>query len=87
MYAIIKVHEEEDPGVNISKAKQCLLAYHKANRTSTVINRNIEHKPQAQFLLYNALVKSYLEHGDQFWSPNLIKDEEKLERIQEEQQN
>ena len=82
-----QANEEKDLGVIITKdlktTKQCLEAAKKANKILGLISRNIECKSQKTMLkLYNALVRPLLEYAVQFWSPNLAKNKDCLERVQ-----
>ena len=55
----------------------------KANKILGFIKRHIQNKSKQVVLpLYNALVRPHLEYAVQFWSPNLRKDVERLEKIQ-----
>ena len=54
-----------------------------ANRALGVISRNFRYKNKELILpLYKSLVRPHLEHAAQFWSPNLRRDIDKIEKIQ-----
>ena len=48
-----------------------------------LISKNFDHKvPEVMKKLYMAFVNPHLEYTIQFWSPNYIKDQTLLERLQ-----
>ena len=54
-----------------------------ANRVLGFITRNFRYKnKKVIILLYKSLVRPHLEYSVQFWSPNLRKDIDKIEKIQ-----
>ena len=54
-----------------------------ANRVLGFIARNFRYKNKELILpLYKCLVLPHLEHAVQFWSPNLRRDIDKIEKIQ-----
>ncbi len=81
------VKREKDLGVvisdNLKTSDQCTAASKKANKMFGFITRNIDHKsPAIMKRLYSAFVRPHLEYAVQFWSPNYIKDQNSLERVQ-----
>jgi hypothetical protein len=81
------VKQEKDLGViisnNLKTTDQCTAASKKANKMLGFITRNIDHKsPDIMKKLYTAFVRPHLEYAVQFWSPNYIKDQNSLERVQ-----
>ena len=81
------VKQEKDLGViisnNLKTSDQCTAASKKANKMLGFITRNIDHKsPEIMKKLYIAFVRPHLEYAVQFWSPNYIKDQNSLERVQ-----
>ena len=78
---------ERDLGVYISKdlkfSYQCIEVEKRAQKLLGYINRNFKYRDKRVILsLYNALVRPLLEYAVQFWSPSLVKDIERLERVQ-----
>ena len=81
------VSEEKDLGVripnNLKAARQCHLAYTKANRVLGLIARTISYKSYEVLLkLYKTLVRPHLEYCVSTWSPHYVKDKSLLERVQ-----
>ena len=77
----------KDLGVTISQnlkfSQQCNEAANKANRMLGFINRNFTFKSKDIILpLYTSMVRPHLEYAVQFWDPYLIKDIQKLEKVQ-----
>ena len=84
---LMEVNDEKDLGIIISNdlknSKQCIAASKKANKMLGFIARNFDYKtPDVISKLYTSLVRPHLEYCVQHWSPNLIKDINKLERVQ-----
>lgn len=80
-------HLEKDLGVYISDdlkfSKQCTEVEKKAGKILGYISRQFKYRDKVIVLsLYNALVRPLLEYAVQFWSPTLVKDIERLEKIQ-----
>ena len=76
-----------DLGVIISSyfkvSKQCEKAASKGNQILGLINRTITCKKKKIILnLYKSLVRPHLEFCIQAWRPHLIKDIERLEKVQ-----
>ena len=81
------IKQEKDLGVIIScdvkMSDQCTAAPKKANMMLGLISRNFDYKsPEVMKRLYTAFVRPHLEYAVQFWSPNYIKDQNLLERVQ-----
>ena len=81
------VTEEKNLGVtvcnNMKAAKQCQLAYAKANKAFGLISRTIYFKCASVLLkLYKSLVRPYLEYCVSAWTPYYKKDKFLLEIIQ-----
>ena len=81
-----KVKQEKDLGLiincNLKVSDQCIAASKKANMLG-LISRNFDHKaPEVMKKLYTAFVRPHLGYTIQFWSPNSIKDQNLLERVQ-----
>ena len=58
-----------------------------ANRVLGLITRIFRYKNKELTLpLYKSLVRPHLEHAVQFWSPYLIRNIDKIENTQKEQQ-
>jgi hypothetical protein len=78
---------EEDLGVIISNdlkvTKQCIAAEKKAMRILGYIKWQISYRDKNIIVpLYKSLVRPLLEYAVQFWSPDLKKDIQRLEKIQ-----
>ncbi len=78
---------EKDLGVYISSdlkfSRQCLEVEKRAQKLLGYICRQFKYRNKTVVLtLYNALVRPLLEYAVQFWSPTLIKDIQRLERVQ-----
>ena len=86
-HELCDVKQEKDLGVIISNdlktSDQCKAASKKANMMLGLISRNITYRsPDVMKKLYTAFVRPHLEYAVQFWSPNYIKDQSLLERVQ-----
>ena len=86
-HELISIDQEKDLGViinqNLKMTDQCTAASKKANRMLGLISRNFGLKsPEVTRKLYTAFVRPHLEYAVQFWSPNYIKDQNLLERVQ-----
>ena len=84
---LTKVTSERDLGVIISNdlkpTKHCISASEKANKILGLIARSFDFKnPSIINQLYRSLVRPHLEYAVSVWSPNLIKDIDRLERVQ-----
>ena len=82
-----KVKQVKDLGViincNLKVSDQCIDASKTANMMLGLISRYFDHKaPEVMKKLYTAFVRPHLEYAIQFWSPNCIKDQNLLERVQ-----
>ena len=82
-----RVTHEKDLGVVIDtggkQAAQCQAASGKANRVLGCIQRGINYKSKEVVLtLYRNLVRAHLEYCVQFWSPQLRKDIDAIEKVQ-----
>ena len=78
---------EKDLGVLISSdlkcTKQCIEVEKKAQRLLGYIRRQFRYRnKEIVLLLYKSLVRPHLEYAVQFWSPDLRKDVDRLERVQ-----
>jgi ribonuclease P/MRP protein subunit RPP40 len=78
---------EKDLGVIISSdlkaTKQCIEVEKKCNRLLGYIKRQFQFRNKKIIVtLYNALILPHLQYCIQFWSPSLIKDINRLERVQ-----
>ena len=78
---------EEDLGILISSdlkvTKQCIAAGKKAMRILGYIKWQFPYRDEHIVVpLYKSLVRPLLEYAVQFWSPDLRKDIQRLERIQ-----
>jgi hypothetical protein len=78
---------EKDLGVLISSdlkfSAQCIAVEKQAQKLLGYIRRQFQFRDKEIVLaLYNALVRPLLEYAVQFWSPTLVKDIERLERVQ-----
>ncbi|XP_076061759.1 uncharacterized protein LOC143037434 isoform X1 [Oratosquilla oratoria] len=85
--SLTKVDSEKDLGVIISNdlksSKQCISASEKANKILGLIARSFDFKsPSLINKLYKSLVRPHLEYAVSVWSPNLIKDIDRLEKVQ-----
>ena len=81
------VESEKDLGVVISSdmktTKHCIEIEKKCNRLLGYIKRQFVFKNKKIVLtLYNALILPHLQYCVQFWSPALVKDINRLERVQ-----
>ena len=79
--------QQRDLGIIITKdlkwQKQTEKSCKTANRVLGFIARNFGYKNKELILpLYKSLVRPHLEHAVQFWSPNLRRDIDKIEKIQ-----
>ena len=65
-------------------SEQCNIAASKANQMLGKIKRNIKWKDKNTIIkLYKALVRPKLEYSVQTWCPQLKKDQEVLENVQQ----
>ncbi|MCD9088845.1 hypothetical protein, partial [Stenotrophomonas sp. SY1] len=85
--SLTKENSEKDLGVIISNdlksSKQCISASEKANKILGLITRSFDFKsPSLINKLYKSLVRPHLEYAVSVWSPNLIKDIDRLEKVQ-----
>jgi hypothetical protein len=79
--------EEKDLGVIVSNdlkvGKQCEKAAKKGNQILGLIKRTIISREKKVILnLYKTLVRPHLEYCIQAWRPHLVKDMDKLEKVQ-----
>ena len=79
--------QQRDLGIIITKDLKWQTQTEKscktANRELGFIVRNFRYKNKELILpLYKSLVRPHLEHAVQFWSPNLRRDIDKIEKIQ-----
>ena len=84
---LAEITEEKDLGVIISNdlkvSKQCGKAASKGNQILGLIKRTIiSRKKKVLLNLYKTLVRPHLEYCIQAWRPHLVKDIEKLEKVQ-----
>ena len=84
---LAEITEEKDLGVIISNdlkvGKQCDKAVNKGNQILGLIKRTIISRKKKIILnLYKTLVRQHLEYCIQAWRPHLVKDIEKLEKVQ-----
>ena len=84
---LAEITEEKDLGVIISNdlkvGKQCGKAANKGNQILGLIKRTvISRKKKVILNLYKTLVRPHLEYCIQAWRPHLVKDIEKLEKVQ-----
>ena len=84
---LAEITEEKDLGVIISNdlkvSKQCDKAASKGNQILGLIKRTvISRKKKVILNLYRTLVRPHLEYCIQAWRPHLVKDIEKLEKVQ-----
>ena len=80
-------NQQRDIGIIITKdlkyQKQTVKSCKTANRVLGFIARNFRYKNKELILpLYKSLVCPHLEHAVQFWSPNLRRDIDKIEKKQ-----
>ena len=78
---------EKDLGVYISadlkSSRQCIEVEKKANKVLGYIGRQFKYREKEIILpLYNTLVRPLLEYAVQFWSPSLVQDIRRLEKVQ-----
>ena len=83
-----EVQEEKDLGViiteNLKASVHCDKIAKKANKILGLIKRTFTYKDEQTILkLYKSLVRPHLEYAQQFWSPTLKKDINKLNKVQE----
>ena len=79
--------QQRDLGIIITKdlkwQKQTEKSCKTANRVLGLIKRNFMYKNKELILpLYKSIVRPHLEHAVQFWSPNLRRCIDKIEKIQ-----
>ena len=82
------VEQERDLGIIVHSygktSEQCTMAANKANQILGMIKRNIKWKDKNVITkLYKALVRPKLEYCIQAWCPQLKKDQEVLEKVQQ----
>ncbi len=85
--ALTSVDEEKDLGVtfeqNLKFERHITNCVNKAQRTVGLIRRSFDYMDSDMFLvLYKSLVRPILEYSTCVWSPYLMKDIRRLERIQ-----
>ena len=85
--SLTKVESEKDLSVIISNYlksfKHCISASQKANMILDLIARSFEFRVSTVISqLYRSLVRPHLEYAVSVWSTNLIKDIDRLERVQ-----
>ena len=79
--------QQRDLGIIITKdlkwQKQTEKSYKTDNRELGYIARNFRYKnKELIYPLYKSLVRPHVEHAVQFWSPELRRDIDKIEKIQ-----
>ena len=62
--------------------KQCAKAANKGNQILRLIKRTIIPRKKVVFNLNKTLVRPHLEYRTQAWRPHLVKDIEKIEKVQ-----
>ena len=82
-----KTTSEKDLGIvidyKLNMSQQSDVTTEKANAILGCIDRNIVSKTcEVLVFLYSALVRPYLEHCVQFWTPHFKKNANKLEQVQ-----
>ena len=83
---LIATEEQRDLGITITtdlkRKKQTEKSCKTANRVLGLIARNFNYKSRELMLpLYKSLVRPHLEYADQFWSPHLRRDIDKMDRV------
>ena len=84
---LLTTNRQHDVGIIITKdlkwQKQTEKSCKTANRVLGFTGRNFRYKNKELVLpLYKSLIRSYLEHAVEFWSPHLRRDIDKIEKIQ-----
>lgn len=83
---LTEITEEKDLGVIISNylkvGKQCAKAANKGNQILGLIKRTIISRKKIIVNLYKTLVRPHLEYCIQAWRPYLVKDINKIEKMQ-----
>ena len=84
---LAEITEEKDLGVIISNdlkvGKQCGKAANKGNQILGLVKRTVISRKKTVILnLYKTLVRPHLEYCIEAWRPHLVKDIEKLEKVQ-----
>ena len=85
--SLTKVDCEKDLGVifsnDLKTSKHCISASEKANKILGLIAQSLDFKnPSVINKLYRSIIRPHLEYAVSAWSPNLIKDSDRLERVQ-----